>query len=479
MTNNFKKDLLSGVIYTGIGKYTSLLISLLVTAILARLLSPNDFGIIAIATVIMTFFNMISEIGIAPAIIQYKDLSSNDISIIFSLTVYIGLSSSIVFYLISPYIAAFYENEVLVDILRFLSINLLFVTINVVPNALFYKEKKFKLISIRTFIIQLIVGTIGVIAAICGLGIYSLLVAPILSSIILFVVSYIYYPQKFSLIIKLEPVKKIFKYSSFQFLYNIINYFTRNLDKLLIGKYIGMVSLGYYEKSYRLMMLPLSNINNVITPVLHPIFSDFQSRKDEMEIKYSKIIKVLCYIGIYLTILLFWAGEEIILIAFGEQWLEAVDVFQILSLTIIIQMIMSPCGSIFQATNSTKEMFEFGVISIFTTILGFIITIIFWESVIAIAYSFNISLIINFLIGYYIIYHKIFKKSYLTFLFSLRHIFILFCISYIIVSFISQLVVIENIILSFIVKAIIVLILEVLYLKIFKVFNFRFNKLMQ
>ena len=99
MSRSFKKDLLSGVFYTGIGKYTSLFISLLVTAILARLLSPNDFGIIAIATVIMTFFNMIGEIGIAPAIIQYKNLNSNDISNIFSLTVYIGLSLSILFYL--------------------------------------------------------------------------------------------------------------------------------------------------------------------------------------------------------------------------------------------------------------------------------------------------------------------------------------------------------------------------------------------
>ena len=473
MSRSFKKDLLSGVFYTGIGKYTSLFISLLVTAILARLLSPNDFGIIAIATVIMTFFNMIGEIGIAPAIIQYKNLNSNDISNIFSLTVYIGLSLSILFYLVSPYIAAFYESEVLVNILRCLSINLFFVTINIVPNALFYKEKRFKLISIRTFLIQFFVGIIAVIAALNDFEIYSLLIAPILSSIILFIVSYRYYPQKFSLKIKQEPIKRIFSYSSFQFLFNVINYLTRNLDKLLIGKYIDMVSLGYYEKSYRLMMLPLSNINSVITPVLHPIFADYQSRKDEMEIQYSKIIKVLCYIGIYLTILLFWGGKEIILITFGEQWMGAVEIFQILSLTVIIQMIMSPCGSIYQATNSTKDMFEFGVISVFTTILGFIVAIIFWRSAIAIAYSFNLSLVVNFFIGYYIIYHKIFNKSYLKFLFSLRHILIFSCISYIVLYIISQLVVIENILFSFIFKAITVLILEIIYLKTFNILDIK------
>jgi len=473
MSSKFKKELISGIIYSGIGKYTSLFLSLLVTAILARILTPNDFGIIAIATVIITFFNMISEIGIAPAIIQYKELSSNDISNIFSLTVYIGIICSIVFFLISPYIATFYHSEILVNILQYLSVSLLFATLNIVPNALFYRDKKFKFISIRTFFIQLIVGIISVISALLGLGVYSLLIPPILSNIILFIVSYVYYPQVFTFYISKEPIKKIFSFSSYQFLFNIINYLTRNLDKLLIGKFIDMTSLGYYEKSYRLMMLPLSNISSVINPVLHPLLSDFQKSKNEMEIQYSKIVRLLGFIGIFITTVCFWGAKEIILITFGEQWIDAVYVFKILSLSIIFQLIMSPCGAIYQATDSTKEMFRFGVFSIFTTILGFIIAIIFWKTAVAIAYSFIISIFINFIIGYNILYNKVFKRDYSLFILSLKHIWYLFALLFISLKVIKYLIPIENIYISFITIVSFTFLLEVSYMHFFKIYDLK------
>ncbi len=90
-------------------------------------------------------------------------------------------------------------------------------------------------------------------------------------------------------------MKKIFKFSAYQYMFNIINYFSRNLDKILIGKYMGMSSLGYYEKSYRLMMLPLQNITHVFTPVIHPIFSDYQHDLDHLATSYEKIIRLLAF----------------------------------------------------------------------------------------------------------------------------------------------------------------------------------------
>ena len=473
MKLNFRKELISGVIYTGIGKYSSLLISLIITAILARLLSPNDFGIIAIATVIITFFNLISEIGIAPAIVQYKELSKEDISNIFSLTVYIGLIISILFYYLSPYIAYFYNNSTLANMLQWLSINLFFATLNIVPNSMFYRDKKFKFISIRTFCIQLIVGIISIIAALYGLGVYSLIISPIMSSLMIFIISYKYYPQKFQLLININPIKKIFNFSIFQFLYNIIGYLTRNLDKILIGKYLDMNSLGYYEKSYRLMMLPLSNISNVINPVLHPIFSDYQNQVDEMENKYTKLIVFLGYIGIYISIVLYFCSENIILIIYGDQWINSIDVFKILALSIPLQMIMSPCGAIYQATNSTKIMFYFSVISIFTTILGFILSIIIWKSTIAIAYSFTLSVIINCIIGYYTIYKFIFKKKFAIFIRNFSHPIILYILLFITLLIYNKYLHINNIYISLIAIATFTLLFEISYIHHFKIYEIK------
>src|SRR5574344_1442108 len=272
--SDIKKTLISGVAYTAIAKYSGIIISLIVTAVLARLIVPEEFGIVAIATVIITFFAIFSDLGIAPAIVQNKGLNEKDLSNIFSFTLFMGLILAVLFFFFFLLIVNYYANKILIPICLIFSINLLFSSLNIVPNALLFKNKQFKFIAYRTLTVQLLAGVLAVAAALFGLGIYSLLINPVISSVAMFIMSYIKYPQSLSIRFSLSSMKKIFSFSFYQFMFNLINYFSRNLDKLMIGKYLGMSPLGYYEKSYRLMMLPLQNITNVITPVMHPVFAD-------------------------------------------------------------------------------------------------------------------------------------------------------------------------------------------------------------
>jgi O-antigen/teichoic acid export membrane protein len=161
----------------------------------------------------------------------------------------------------------------------------------------------------------------------------------------------------------LYVLRQIFSYSAYQFLFNIINYFSRNLDKLLIGKYMGMSPLGYYEKSYRLMMLPLQNITQVITPVMHPIFSDYQNDLERLASGYERIVRFLAFIGLPLSVLLYFTASEVTLIIFGDQWIPSIPIFQILTLSVGIQIILSSSGSIFQAAGDTKSLFVCGLFS--------------------------------------------------------------------------------------------------------------------
>lgn len=355
MANNIKHQLFSGVFYTALAKYSGIIISLVVAGILARLLSPDDFGVVAIATVIIAFFNLFTDMGISPAIVQHKSLTKEELSDIFSFTVWTGIGISILFFAASWLIADYYKSEILRTLCQLLSVNLFFASANIVPGALFYRNKEFKFIAIRSFIIQIAGGAGAITAALCGAGLYALIINPILSSILIFVISYQRYPQRLRFTLGLKVLRKIFSYSAYQFLFNVINYFSRNLDKLLIGKYMSMSALGYYEKSYRLMMLPLQNITQVITPVMHPIFSDFQNDKEKLATSYERIVRFLSFIGLPLSVLLFFTAEEVTLIIFGDQWLPSVPVFRILSLSVGIQIILSSSGSIFQAAGDTRR----------------------------------------------------------------------------------------------------------------------------
>ena len=230
----------------------------------------------------------------------------------------------------------------------------IFASANIVPNALLFKNKEFKFIAYRSLTIQFIGGSIAISAAIAGAGLYALVINPIFSSILLFIISYRKNPQKLQYTFGLDSVQKIFSFSAYQFLFNVINYFSRNLDKLLIGKYMNMNALGYYEKSYRLMMLPLQNITHVISPVMHPIFSGFQDDLHKLADSYEKVIHILAFIGLPLSALLWFSAREITLILFGDQWMPSVPVFQILSISVGIQIILSTSGSIFQAPTTLK-----------------------------------------------------------------------------------------------------------------------------
>lgn len=410
---NIKQQMLSGVLYTAISKYSGLVISLVVMAVLARLLSPNDFGTVAIATIFINFFSIFTNIGISSAIVQNKELTSRDINNIYMVTLWIGAILSVLFFLSAGFIAHYYQDNRLILICQLLSISLFFSSAGTVPNTLFFKDKEFKFIAWRTFIIQIAVGFLAIIAAWAGAGLQTLLIQPVLSSVLIYIISLKKYPQKFLWTWGIGSLRKIWSYSIYQFFFNVMSYFIRNLDKMLIGKYIGMAPLGYYEKSYRLMSLPIQNITYVITPVLHPILCDYQQEKGQMATINERMVRLLAFIGFPLGILLFFCGHELVLFVFGSQWELSVPAFRILSLSVGLQIVMSSSGSYFQSCNDTRGLFICGIFTAFTTCIGFLICIIFFRTLEAFAYSMLISYFLCFIQCYWQLYHYQFHRNQL------------------------------------------------------------------
>jgi PST family polysaccharide transporter len=413
--NLIKKQLYTGIFYSAISKYTGMIISLIIAGILARIISPADFGVVAVATVIINFFGIFSDLGIAPAIVQNKELTDKDLSRIFSFTIWTGIVISILFFLSSWLIARYYNNHLLQPICQWLSINLFFASANIVPDSILLKNKQFKFIATRSLTIQLIGGILAISAALMGAGLYALIINPIFSGILIFVFSFKKYPQKLRFELGLISIKKIFGFTVYQFLFNVINYFSRNLDKLIIGKYMGVTPLGYYEKSYRLMMLPLQNITHVISPVMHPVFSEYQNDYKKLSSSYEKVIRLLAFIGFPLSVFLYFTAKEITLIIFGNQWLLSIPTFQILSISVGIQIVLSTSGSIFQAANDTKVMFICGIISTILNISGILSGIFIYKKLEAIAWGICISFTINFFITYILMYKITFKISIYNF----------------------------------------------------------------
>lgn len=412
---SLKRDLASGVFYTAIAKYAGMAVTLVVTAILARHFTPHEFGIVNIATVFIAFFNIFCDLGFGPAVIQ-KDLDEDDLGSIFRVSFVVGAIFSIIFFFAADIISIFYDNDwVLKVLLKLLSVSLFFSAVNMVPNALILKAKRFGFIAYRTLAVQVICGAAAVGAAYWGLGIYSLVISPIASAVIMFLINYFQHPLSPLGKVKKESIDKIKSYSSFQFAFQVLLYFNRNLDKLLMGKYMSMSELGYYDKSYRLMMMPLQNLSFVISPVLHPIFAQIKEDREKITDAYIKILHFLAIIGFPLSIAMYFMARNLVMVFFGSQWAPSIPSFQILALSIGFQMLTSTSGSIFQASNATDKMFISGVFGSICSLSAILIGVLCYGTTEGVAILMDISFVLTFLQCFYMLFYRTLRLGWLDF----------------------------------------------------------------
>lgn len=370
--SDIKTKLKKGLITIFITSYSRILFNILFTAILARILSPEDFGIIAIVTVFITFFQLLTHIGLGPAIVQ-KKLSEDEIATIFNIILIIAGIATIMFFFFSYFVAFFYNNKNYIHIVKLLSIMVFFETIKIVPYSLLRKRKLFIRLGIAEISGLIVSSSIAVVCGLLGLSYWALVYKAIINSIVVALLLLIISGFKFKLIFLKEAVKKVLKYSAFQFLSSLVNYVSRNIDNLLIGKVLGEKALGFYDKAYKLMLYPLNNLARVMTPVLHPVLSDYSEQKKVLYRTFLSITRFFTLIGVPLSVFMFFSAKEIILILFGPKWTAAVLPLKILSTIIWIQMIRSSFASIYQAADRTDILFISTLYSTIMNISGIVI----------------------------------------------------------------------------------------------------------
>lgn len=385
------------------GKYSKVLIAIIINSILARILSADDYGVVAVITVFSTFFATFSDMGFGPAIIQNKNLTTKDIDNIYSFTVYLSFILMILFIGSSYPISIFYENKAYIWLGILLSFSLLFDSLNMVPNGILNRDKRFILISIRIIIVYSISASLTVVLALLGFRYYALAIQSITTAFMTFTWNYITTRPKFNVRFKFSSIKKVLNYSSYQFAFNMVNYFSKNLDNLLTGKFMGDANLGYYNKAYTLMLYPVDNLTGVVTPVLHPILADYQREIKIIYDKYIRIFKILFCIGNFVAPFCYLAATEIIYIMYGANWNKSVICFQVLSLAIIPQMLNAISGGVFQAIGDTRLLFLNGCINTIITVIGILVWIFYGKSILMLSVCIAIAYIIQLITTSYIL----------------------------------------------------------------------------
>lgn len=411
---NLYNELKKGIMISALGKYSNYIIQFGLLAVLSRILSPNEFGIVAIVNVFLLFFAFIVDMGIGPAIIQNKRLKDSQINSYFSFTLILTFILSCVFALLSNPVAMFYGIVNLKGVFLLMSLALFTSGMNIVPQAVLLKQKNFVRVNIGQIISGLLSGMAGIYFALNNFSYYALVNTIIIKNSIFFLVIYPKIHLKLTKRIRIIDLKEIYTFAKNQFLFNFINYFSRNMDNILIGKFMSPNALAYYDKAYTLSLYPNQILTSVITPVIQPILSEYELRLDVIKNTYLSITKILALFGLPLTVYLFFSSKEIIYILFGPQWDGSVITFQILSLSVWIQIISNGSGAFFQSANRTDLLLISGFFSAILNVSSIFVGV--WSGKIEyVALVLVISFLINFIQSNYLLMIKIFNSKQIEF----------------------------------------------------------------
>jgi O-antigen/teichoic acid export membrane protein len=404
------EHLKTGILYMALGKYSNVLIQLTINMVLSRVLSPYDYGIVAVVQVFLVFFATIVDAGLGPAIIQNKSLTDHDNQVLFSYSLLFVVLLSIIFALCGYPISLLYGDSIYIPLSFAMSVTLFFLGINMVPNALLDKMKRFRDVNVRLVLANLCGGIVGVTTAFMGWGAFSLVVGLTVPGIVAFALNVWLLRLVPTIHLDRSVLAKVEAFAKNQFGFNLINYFSRNIDTILIGKIFGSVSVANYSKAYQLLLMPDNVLTGIINPVLLPILSDYQDDIAYIRRAYLKIVHVSALFGVPLSVFLCIQSHDIIFTLFGNQWEGAVSPFAILSLTAWIQMTLSSTGAVFQALNKTHQLFVTGSLSALLLISSIILGI-FMGSVNTVAITLSVGFALSFLLNYSILMNVVLESS--------------------------------------------------------------------
>ncbi|MEK0363755.1 lipopolysaccharide biosynthesis protein [Pseudomonas sp. CBC3] len=331
MTKNLKNKALKGFGWIFAGTLGQNVLQFLSLMILARLLTPDEFGVVSIALVIIGFLRIFTELGVGPAIVQRLELTEAHIGTANTLAVALGVTISFLLYLSANEISYFFEMPELTNVVKVLSLMLPASSLAVVGQSLLQRDLKFRQIAIYN-VLSYFVGyaCVAIPMALLDHGVWSLVFAQLGQILTINLIIHFVVKETNHYSFNLASAKELLNYGAGYSLARFSNFIAGEGDNLIVGKFLGAGALGVYSNSYRLMLFPASLIGGVIDKVLFPILSNIQDDKKRISRIYVDILSLATMLLVPISIYLYFFASEIIMLVLGEQWGDAIIVFQLL-----------------------------------------------------------------------------------------------------------------------------------------------------
>jgi len=369
---SLKQKVINGIKWTTFSTIVVTILQLVQLAILARFLEPSAFGLMALVMVVIGFSQAFLDMGISNAIIHKQEITKEQLSTLYWVNVFTGFVLFCIIALIAPFIAEFYKEPELTELIFIVSLSFVIQPFGQQFMVLWKKEMRFKEISKIDIVNKSISLIVSVYLAYKGYGVYSLVYGT-LAGVVSQTVQFMYLglkEYKPLFIFKIGEIKEFLSFGAYQMGEKTINYFNFQIDTILIGKLLGTEALGIYIIAKQIIMRPAQIINPIISKVTFPTMAKIQNDTQRLKNIYLKTINYLSSINFPIYVFIFIFAYEIVLLMFGEKWLEAVYIMQILSVWGAIRSTGNPIGSLLLARGKVKWGFWWNFGLLFYTIIG-------------------------------------------------------------------------------------------------------------
>jgi O-antigen/teichoic acid export membrane protein len=320
------------IIWDLVGKFGIQIVSLGISIMLTRLLSPEEYGIMGMAMVIIAFAHIFLDLGFNRAIIQQPEVSQIQYSTIFYLNVGIACFLTALCFILASPLSVFYNQPLIKPVFRVLSFSFILNGLNLVPSSILYKRLQFKVNSIQTLIAAVVSGVAGIIIAYKGYGVWSLVGQSLIGSLLLLILNFAYVKWYPSIAFSIPSIKPLWKYGSRLFASGVLDTLYTRLDTFIIAKIFAPSILGYYTRAQSMDNLVKQFSASSIMGSLFPYIAKHQHDRVFLKEIYLKYLHIILFISVGMSGALFLIAKNLFVILFTARWLFAAELFQLMSL---------------------------------------------------------------------------------------------------------------------------------------------------
>jgi O-antigen/teichoic acid export membrane protein len=363
------------------------LLTLASMAILARMLTPADFGLVAMASVVIGFTSVFKDMGFSMATVQIPDIRHAQVSTLFWANVAVSAFITLITAAVAPLLAWFYKEPRVAGVTVALAATILFGGFGIQHQALLRRQMRFGALAFAEISALVVATLVAIGSALAGFGYWSLVVLNVAREIGTTAAAWVMCRWRPGRPVRGSGVRPLVAFGAHLTGFNIVNYVARNIQKMLIGWYWGAGPLGLYNNADRILLLPMQQINVPLTSVAVPALSRIQKETERYRAYYRRGVMLTVTAGMPVVVFLFVVADKAVLAFLGPQWTEAVPIFRALGPAAFIGTFNVATGWVYVSLGTTRRQFYWGLFAAAVTILAYAAALPWGTIGVALAFS--------------------------------------------------------------------------------------------